>query len=140
MGVAFRHKNLDRLPLSDIIIGSVATFRLNHWIGYHDPMVNTRFTNVRPVGPVNALVEEYPARVHGRGRGRGKAKGRVRGRATHTRDGAPVGDAPRNKVPSAHHEEVKENIEAENDNVVGQEKEVQTETTCIPPLVPVLAQ
>ncbi|KAH0746358.1 hypothetical protein KY285_008015 [Solanum tuberosum] len=103
-------------------------------------MVITRFTDDRPIGPVNALVEEYPARGHGRDMGRGRANGRVRGRATPTRDGAPVGDAPRNKVPYAHHEKVKENIEAENDKVIGQEKEVQAESRGIPPLDSVLAQ
>uniref|UniRef100_M1DIT0 Uncharacterized protein n=1 Tax=Solanum tuberosum TaxID=4113 RepID=M1DIT0_SOLTU len=32
-GVAFRHTNLDRFPRSGIIMGSVATFRHNRWIG-----------------------------------------------------------------------------------------------------------
>uniref|UniRef100_M1DX58 Uncharacterized protein n=1 Tax=Solanum tuberosum TaxID=4113 RepID=M1DX58_SOLTU len=34
--------NLDRLPRSSIIMGSVATFRHNHWIGYHVPWDSPR--------------------------------------------------------------------------------------------------
>uniref|UniRef100_M1DFE7 Uncharacterized protein n=1 Tax=Solanum tuberosum TaxID=4113 RepID=M1DFE7_SOLTU len=37
-GVAFRHTNLNRLPRFGIIMGSVATFRHNIWIGYHIPI------------------------------------------------------------------------------------------------------
>uniref|UniRef100_M1DN79 'chromo' domain containing protein n=1 Tax=Solanum tuberosum TaxID=4113 RepID=M1DN79_SOLTU len=68
--------NLDRLPHSTITMGSVATFWHNYWIRYHIPIVNTRYNGVRPVSPVNALVEEYSVRGHGQGRGRGKARGR----------------------------------------------------------------
>ena len=41
-----------------------------------------------------------------------------------------------NENPHAHHEE----IEKENVEDVGQEGEVQAETTCVPPLDPVLSQ
>uniref|UniRef100_M1DWM3 Uncharacterized protein n=1 Tax=Solanum tuberosum TaxID=4113 RepID=M1DWM3_SOLTU len=41
-GVAFRHTNLDRLRRSGIIMGSVATFWHNHWIGYHIPGIFKR--------------------------------------------------------------------------------------------------
>ncbi|KAH0673662.1 hypothetical protein KY284_024749 [Solanum tuberosum] len=68
------------------------------------------------------------------------ARGRGRERAAPTRDGALVEDAPRNEALPAHHEEVEENIEVEDEANVGQEEEVQAETTCIPPLDPVLAQ
>ncbi|WMV37243.1 hypothetical protein MTR67_030628 [Solanum verrucosum] len=37
-GVAFRHTNSDRLPRSDIMMGSVATFRHKHWIWYYVPV------------------------------------------------------------------------------------------------------
>uniref|UniRef100_M1DFW5 'chromo' domain containing protein n=1 Tax=Solanum tuberosum TaxID=4113 RepID=M1DFW5_SOLTU len=97
-------------------------------------MVNTRFNGVRPVAPVNAPAEASTARRRVRGRGRGRE------RATPTWDGAPVGDAPRNETPPAHHDEIEENIKVENEENVGKEKEVQAETTCIPHLDPVLAQ
>uniref|UniRef100_M1DAK3 Uncharacterized protein n=1 Tax=Solanum tuberosum TaxID=4113 RepID=M1DAK3_SOLTU len=70
----------------------------------------------------------------------GRCRGRGRGRVAPTRDGAPVENAPRNEAPPAHHEEVDENVEVENEENVGQEEEVQAETICIPPLDPVLAQ
>uniref|UniRef100_M1DMP4 'chromo' domain containing protein n=1 Tax=Solanum tuberosum TaxID=4113 RepID=M1DMP4_SOLTU len=57
--------NLDQLPRFGIIMGSVATFRHKHWIGYHIPMVNTRFNDVRLVAPVNAPAKECAARGHG---------------------------------------------------------------------------
>uniref|UniRef100_M1DEW5 'chromo' domain containing protein n=1 Tax=Solanum tuberosum TaxID=4113 RepID=M1DEW5_SOLTU len=69
-GVAFRHTNLDRFPRSDIILGSVPMFRHKHWIGYHVPMVNTRFNGIRPVASVNAPAEESTAKGRDRGRGR----------------------------------------------------------------------
>ncbi|WMV58289.1 hypothetical protein MTR67_051674 [Solanum verrucosum] len=91
-------------------------------------MVNTRFNGVRPVAPVNEPVDESAAR--GRSRGKG------------------------NENPHAHHEEIEENVEvennedvgqeeevqAENDEDVGQEEKVQAETTGILPLDLVLAQ
>ncbi|WMV30785.1 hypothetical protein MTR67_024170 [Solanum verrucosum] len=103
-------------------------------------MVNTRFNGVMPVAPVNALVEESVARGHSRGRARGRTRGRGRGRVAPTRDGTPVENAPRNENSPVYHEEVDENIEVENEENVGQEEEVQVETTCIPPIEPVLAQ
>uniref|UniRef100_M1D8Y7 'chromo' domain containing protein n=1 Tax=Solanum tuberosum TaxID=4113 RepID=M1D8Y7_SOLTU len=62
---AFRYTNWDRLPHSGKIMGSVATFRHKYWIGYHVPMVNTRFNGVRPVAPINAPAKESAARGHG---------------------------------------------------------------------------
>uniref|UniRef100_M1DBS8 'chromo' domain containing protein n=1 Tax=Solanum tuberosum TaxID=4113 RepID=M1DBS8_SOLTU len=103
-------------------------------------MVNTMFNDVRPVAPVNAPAKQSATRGHGRGMGRERVRGRGRERVTPTRDGAPVKNAPRNEAPLVHHEEVEENVEVENEKNVGQEEEVQTETTCIPPLDPVLAQ
>uniref|UniRef100_M1DVD7 Uncharacterized protein n=1 Tax=Solanum tuberosum TaxID=4113 RepID=M1DVD7_SOLTU len=57
-----------------------------------------------------------------------------------TRDKAPVGDAPKNEANPAHHEEVEEDVEVEEEENIRQEEEVQAETTCIPPLDPLLAQ
>uniref|UniRef100_M1DHC9 Uncharacterized protein n=1 Tax=Solanum tuberosum TaxID=4113 RepID=M1DHC9_SOLTU len=48
-------------------------------------------------------------------------------RVAPTRDGAPVGDAPINEAPPAHHDEIEENVEVEDEENVGQEKEVQAE-------------
>ncbi|KAH0669549.1 hypothetical protein KY285_023715 [Solanum tuberosum] len=45
-GVAFRHTNLDKLPRSGIIMGSVATFGHNLWIGYHVPWFSHRIVSV----------------------------------------------------------------------------------------------
>uniref|UniRef100_M1D870 Uncharacterized protein n=1 Tax=Solanum tuberosum TaxID=4113 RepID=M1D870_SOLTU len=92
-------------------------------------MVNTRFNDVRPVASVNVLAEESTARGRDRGMGRGRARERGRGRVALTRYGAPVENAPRNEVPLVHHEEIEENVEVENEEDVGQEEEVQTETT-----------
>lgn len=102
-------------------------------------MVNTRLNGVRLLAPVNAPAKEFAARGRGRSRGIGSARGRHQGRAEPTRDGAPVGDAPRNEAPHVHHEEIDENVEVENVEQIGQEEEVQDETTCIPLLDPVLA-
>uniref|UniRef100_M1AL34 'chromo' domain containing protein n=1 Tax=Solanum tuberosum TaxID=4113 RepID=M1AL34_SOLTU len=55
--------NLDRLSRFGIIMGLVATFRHNHWIGYHIPMVNTRYNGIRPVAPVNAPAKESSGEV-----------------------------------------------------------------------------
>uniref|UniRef100_M1DLS1 'chromo' domain containing protein n=1 Tax=Solanum tuberosum TaxID=4113 RepID=M1DLS1_SOLTU len=121
-------------------MGSIATFRYKHWIGYHVPIVNTRFNDVKSVAPVNAPAEESSARGRGRGRGRGRVRGRGRGRVVPNWNGAPIENAPRNEATPAHHEEVEENIEVENEENIGQEEEVQAETTCIPLLHPVLAQ
>uniref|UniRef100_M1DPM0 Uncharacterized protein n=1 Tax=Solanum tuberosum TaxID=4113 RepID=M1DPM0_SOLTU len=49
-------------------MGSIATFRHNIGIGYHDPMVNTRYNGIRLVAPVNAPAEEFTATGRGRGR------------------------------------------------------------------------
>ncbi|WMV13845.1 hypothetical protein MTR67_007230 [Solanum verrucosum] len=91
-------------------------------------MINTRFNGVRLVTFANALAEECAARGQGRGRGRVRGRKRARGRGRRkvgpTRDGAPVENAPRNEAPHAHHEEVEENIEVENEENVGQEEEV----------------
>uniref|UniRef100_M1DWI5 Uncharacterized protein n=1 Tax=Solanum tuberosum TaxID=4113 RepID=M1DWI5_SOLTU len=51
-----------------------------------------------------------------------------------------VKNAPKNEVPCVHYEEVEKNVEVKNEEDVGQDKEVQSETTCIPPLDLVLAQ
>ncbi|KAH0665419.1 hypothetical protein KY285_026625 [Solanum tuberosum] len=103
-------------------------------------MVNTRFNNVRLIAPVNAPAEESAARGRDQGRGRGRPRSRGRERVASTRDGVPVGDAPRNEAPPAHHEEVQENVEVEEEENVGQEEEVKAETTCIPPIPLVLTQ
>ncbi|KAH0746089.1 hypothetical protein KY285_007746 [Solanum tuberosum] len=110
--------------------------------GWRDapPKVNTRFNGVRPVAPINEPAEESAARGHSRCRGRRREMGRGRGRVTPTKDGALVENAPRNEIPSVQHEEIEENVEVENDEGVGQEEEVQAETTCIPPLDPVLVK
>uniref|UniRef100_M1DTC7 Histidine-containing phosphotransfer protein n=1 Tax=Solanum tuberosum TaxID=4113 RepID=M1DTC7_SOLTU len=106
-----------------------------HFAKLDNYMHQFKGSSSRPVSPVNTPAEESTVRRRGRGRGRGRAKGRGRGRVTPSRDGAPVENAPRNENPIAHHEEIEENVE-----VVGQEDEVQDETTIIPPLDPVLAQ
>uniref|UniRef100_M1DVP2 Uncharacterized protein n=1 Tax=Solanum tuberosum TaxID=4113 RepID=M1DVP2_SOLTU len=103
-------------------------------------MVNTTFNGVRPVAPVNAPAKKSIVRGRDRGIGRGIARGKGRGRVTPTRDGAPVENSPRNENPHAHHEDIYENVEVENEEDVGQEEEVQAETTSIPLLDPVLAQ
>ncbi|KAH0748145.1 hypothetical protein KY290_027377 [Solanum tuberosum] len=72
--------------------------------------------------------------------GRGRARSRGRGRVAPTRDGVPVGNAPQNEAHLVHHEEIKEDIEVENVEEVGQKEEVQGETTGNPPIDPVLAQ
>ncbi|KAH0743175.1 hypothetical protein KY290_031168 [Solanum tuberosum] len=120
-----RHTNLDREP---------HTATLTVW------MVNTRFNDFGHVAPVNALAKESAAGFHDRGRGRVRARGRGRGRVSPTRDGATIENVPRNENPHVHHEEIEENVEVEDEENVGQEKEVQAETTGIPPLDPVLAQ
>uniref|UniRef100_M1DLJ5 'chromo' domain containing protein n=1 Tax=Solanum tuberosum TaxID=4113 RepID=M1DLJ5_SOLTU len=131
--------NLDRLPCSGITMGSVATFQHNYGIGYHVLMVNTRFNGVRLVAPVNGPIEESAARGRGRGRGRGRARTRGRGRVEPAGNGAPVENAPMNENPHAHHEEIEENVDVDIEDL-GQEGEVQAETTCVPPLDPVLSQ
>uniref|UniRef100_M1DLE7 Uncharacterized protein n=1 Tax=Solanum tuberosum TaxID=4113 RepID=M1DLE7_SOLTU len=93
-------------------------------------MVNTRFNGVRPVAPVNAPAEKSAARVRDRGRARGRGLGRV----VPARDRVPVGNAPQNEVPHVHHEEIEEDIEVENVEEVGQEEEMQAETTSVPPI------
>ncbi|KAH0657808.1 hypothetical protein KY289_026556 [Solanum tuberosum] len=103
-------------------------------------MVNIRFNSVKAVALVNAHAEESAARGRGRGRGRGRARGRGWGRVAPTRDGVPVGNAPQNEAHLVHHEEIKEDIEVENVEEVGQEEKVQGETTGNPPIDPVLAQ
>uniref|UniRef100_M1DCW8 'chromo' domain containing protein n=1 Tax=Solanum tuberosum TaxID=4113 RepID=M1DCW8_SOLTU len=100
--VAFRLTNLDRLPCSGINVGSGATFRNKHWIGYHVLMVNTKFNGVSPIVPVSALAEESVARGHGRGSGRGSARGTGRGRVVPTRDWALIENALRNEAPPVH--------------------------------------
>jgi len=97
-------------------------------------MVNTRFNGVKPVAPFNAFAEESTVRGRGQGRGRRRARGRGRGNVEPTRDGAPVDNALRNENPPAHHEEIEENVEIENKENVGQEKEVQAEITLFLPL------
>uniref|UniRef100_M1DY76 Uncharacterized protein n=1 Tax=Solanum tuberosum TaxID=4113 RepID=M1DY76_SOLTU len=57
-------------------------------------------------------------------RGRERIRGRGRGRATPVKDGAPVGDAPKNEAPPGHHDEIEENIEVEDEENVKQEEEV----------------
>uniref|UniRef100_M1DW98 Uncharacterized protein n=1 Tax=Solanum tuberosum TaxID=4113 RepID=M1DW98_SOLTU len=108
--------NLDRLPRPSITMGSVSTFRHNYGIGYHVPMVNTRFNGIRPVAPVNAPVKESTARGHGQGRGRG------RGRVEPAGNGAHVENAPMNENPPAHNEEIEENVDIDVDDL-GQEGE-----------------
>uniref|UniRef100_M1DUT9 Uncharacterized protein n=1 Tax=Solanum tuberosum TaxID=4113 RepID=M1DUT9_SOLTU len=102
-------------------------------------MVNTRFNDVRPVAPVNALVDESTARGRGLGRGKERAKGRGRGRVEPAGNKAPDENAPMNENPHVHHEEIDENIDVDVEDL-GQEGEVQVETTCVPPFEPVLAQ
>uniref|UniRef100_M1CNY4 'chromo' domain containing protein n=1 Tax=Solanum tuberosum TaxID=4113 RepID=M1CNY4_SOLTU len=102
-------------------------------------MVNSRFNGVRLVALVNAPIEEYTARGRGRGRGRERAKGRGHGRVEPAGNGAPVENAPMNENPHAHHEEIEENVDVDVEDL-GQKREVQAETTCDPPLDPVLAQ
>uniref|UniRef100_M1DKJ4 'chromo' domain containing protein n=1 Tax=Solanum tuberosum TaxID=4113 RepID=M1DKJ4_SOLTU len=95
-------------------------------------MVNNRFNSVRLVAPVNAPAEESAAKGRGRGRGRGRARGRGRGRVAPAGNGVPIENAPMNKNPHAHHEEIEKNVDIENvENVddVGQEEEIQAETT-----------
>uniref|UniRef100_M1C9H4 Uncharacterized protein n=1 Tax=Solanum tuberosum TaxID=4113 RepID=M1C9H4_SOLTU len=84
--------NLDRLTHFSIIMGSVATFRHNYWIGYHVPSVD----------PVNVPAEESAARSRGR--------------------------------------DIDKNVGVENVEDVGQEEEVQAETTDVPPIDLVLAR
>uniref|UniRef100_M1DLC1 'chromo' domain containing protein n=1 Tax=Solanum tuberosum TaxID=4113 RepID=M1DLC1_SOLTU len=131
--------NLDRLPRYGITIGSVSTFRHNYGIGYHVLMVNTKFNSVRPVAPVNAPVEESAARDRGQGRSRGRARGRGRGRLEPTGNGAPVENALVNESPHAHHEEIEENVDVDVEDL-GQEGEVQAESTSVTSLDLVLAQ
>uniref|UniRef100_M1DQB6 'chromo' domain containing protein n=1 Tax=Solanum tuberosum TaxID=4113 RepID=M1DQB6_SOLTU len=130
-GVTFRHTNLDQVPYSGAYMGSGVTFGTLTWIGLND---------VRPVAPVNEPTEESATRGRSQGRSRGRAMGRGRGRVAPNKDGALVNNAPRNEAPPVHHEEVEENVEVENEENVGQEEEVQTGTTCIPPLDPLLAK
>ncbi|WMV59152.1 hypothetical protein MTR67_052537 [Solanum verrucosum] len=85
-------------------------------------ITHKRFNGVRPVAPVNAPAKKSAVRGRDQGRGRG------RGRVAPNRDGAPVGDAPRNEAHPAHHEEVEKNVEVEEEENVGQEEEVQVET------------
>ncbi|WMV13913.1 hypothetical protein MTR67_007298, partial [Solanum verrucosum] len=63
-------------------------------------MVNTRFNGSKLVAPVNAPAEESIARGHDR-----------------------VENAPRKENPHAHHEEIKENVEVEDEENVGEEEE-----------------
>uniref|UniRef100_M1DFF1 Uncharacterized protein n=1 Tax=Solanum tuberosum TaxID=4113 RepID=M1DFF1_SOLTU len=65
--------------------------------------IGVMFNDVKTVDPVNAPAEESTERGRGRRRGRGRARYRGRGRVTPNRDGAPIGDAPRNEAPPAHH-------------------------------------
>uniref|UniRef100_M1DEA0 'chromo' domain containing protein n=1 Tax=Solanum tuberosum TaxID=4113 RepID=M1DEA0_SOLTU len=121
-GVVFRHTNWDRLPRTNINIKTGVTIR----------HANLEW--------VPRTAEESAARGRGRGRSTRRARGRGRGRGAPTRDGAPVENAPKNEAPHAHHEEVEENIEVENEENVRHEEEVHVETTCIPLLDLVLAQ
>uniref|UniRef100_M1DF98 'chromo' domain containing protein n=1 Tax=Solanum tuberosum TaxID=4113 RepID=M1DF98_SOLTU len=91
--------------------------------------LSSRFNGVRPIAPVNAPAKESVARGCGRDRGRGRARGRVRERAAPTRDGASVGDAPRNKAHHAHHDVIEENIEVEDKENVGQIQFAMTAST-----------
>uniref|UniRef100_M1DDP9 'chromo' domain containing protein n=1 Tax=Solanum tuberosum TaxID=4113 RepID=M1DDP9_SOLTU len=126
--------NLDRFSCSDITMGSVATFRHNYWIGYRVRMVNTRYNGFRPVAPANAPAEDSTTRCRGRGRGRGRARVRGHGRVALVGNGAPVENAHVNENPHVHYEEIKEaNVDVENVEDVGQEEEVQAETTEVPP-------
>uniref|UniRef100_M1D9J3 'chromo' domain containing protein n=1 Tax=Solanum tuberosum TaxID=4113 RepID=M1D9J3_SOLTU len=84
---------------------------------------------------VNAPTKESAMRGLDRGRGRGRTRRRGQGRVAPAGDGAPVENVPRNEALPVHYEEIEENVEE-----VGQEEEVQAETTCILPLDPVLAQ
>uniref|UniRef100_M1DNB4 Uncharacterized protein n=1 Tax=Solanum tuberosum TaxID=4113 RepID=M1DNB4_SOLTU len=93
-------------------------------------MVNTRYNSVRPVVLVNVPAEESAARGRSRGRGRGH------GRVAPAGNGAPIENAPVNENPHVHHED----IEEENVEDVGQEEELQAETTDVPHIDPVIAQ
>ncbi|WMV44926.1 hypothetical protein MTR67_038311 [Solanum verrucosum] len=86
------------------------------------------------------MVFECRPRLGCRLRGRGRASGKGRGRVAHVGDEALVKNAPMNENPHAHHEEIEENVDVEDVEEVGHEKEVPTGTTGVPPLDPVLAQ
>uniref|UniRef100_M1DPB4 'chromo' domain containing protein n=1 Tax=Solanum tuberosum TaxID=4113 RepID=M1DPB4_SOLTU len=73
-------------------------------------MVNTGYSGVRRVAPVNAPTEESAVRGHDRDRSRGRAR------------------------------DINENVDVENIEDVGQEEEVQAETTDVPSIDPVLAR
>uniref|UniRef100_M1DL04 'chromo' domain containing protein n=1 Tax=Solanum tuberosum TaxID=4113 RepID=M1DL04_SOLTU len=103
-------------------------------------MVNTRYNSIRPVAPVNVPAEESTARGRVRGRGRGRVRGRGRGRVAPAGNEDHVQNALMNENPHAHHEEIEENVDVENIEDVGQEKEVQDETIDVPPIDTVLAR
>ncbi|WMV36725.1 hypothetical protein MTR67_030110 [Solanum verrucosum] len=84
-------------------------------------MINTRFNDIRPVVAVNVSGEESAVRGRDRGRGRRRARGRSRERVATSKDGVPVENAPRIENPHAHNKEIEENV--------GQDEEVQAETT-----------
>ncbi|WMV36713.1 hypothetical protein MTR67_030098, partial [Solanum verrucosum] len=58
-GVAFRHTNLDRLPRSGIIMGSVTMFRHNHWIGYVSD-VEIEVPSIESIPVVSEFREVFP--------------------------------------------------------------------------------
>lgn len=53
---------------------------------------------------------------------------------------SPAENVHREEAPPTLQEEVEENVEIEDDEVVGQEKDAQTVNICIPSLNPVFAQ
>lgn len=87
-------------------------------------MVNTRFNNVGHVAPVNVPAEDSIGKGHHQGKGRGIARGRGRGRVKPTRDRSFVVKAPRNEISAAHLDEMEENVEVEEDEIVGHQEEV----------------
>uniref|UniRef100_M1DUP7 Uncharacterized protein n=1 Tax=Solanum tuberosum TaxID=4113 RepID=M1DUP7_SOLTU len=110
-GQSRKAMNQTKGRITDITMGSVATFRYNYGIGSHVLLRN----RVRPVAPVNAPAEESAAKGHGRGRGRGRARGRGRRRIALAGNGAPFENALMNEDPPAHHEEIEEeNVDVEN--------------------------
>ncbi|XP_015075547.1 uncharacterized protein LOC107019648 [Solanum pennellii] len=89
--------------------------------------------------PINAPTEESTARSRGRGRGRERARGRGRGRVEPTRDGVSIENAPQNEASPYIIKRLKRILRLKMEEV-GQEEEVQAETTGVPPIEPVLAQ
>uniref|UniRef100_M1DPB9 'chromo' domain containing protein n=1 Tax=Solanum tuberosum TaxID=4113 RepID=M1DPB9_SOLTU len=97
-------------------------------------MVNTRFNGVRPAAPVYESAEESAAK------GRGRARGKGRRRVAPAKGGASTENVPREEALPAPQEEVKENVEIEDEENVGQEKDAPARNTGVPPLDLVLAQ